>query len=275
MASYEIRPLQLRILEILQTIDSVCKERGLRYYIIAGTLLGAVRHKGFIPWDDDLDIAMPRPDYEALKKNASAWFPKHFEFINGEDDERFPFMFSKIQDDNTTLLERKHVKNLGGVFVDVFPLDGVPEKGWGRTLHFIKFSFYKKLKYFVYRDPFKHGKGINSWIPRLCRKFVSKEYVHLKIKKLMLKYSFNDSKYVVDYDDSKRGIFPKEIFGDPKPILFEGVEVNGISKPHDYLAHKYGDYMVIPDGDHQIQHDFYLMDLNKSYHDQDIEELFR
>ena len=66
MADYDIRPLQLRILKILLAVDKVCKEHGLRYYIMAGTMLGAVRHKGFIPWDDDLDIGMPRADYDLL-----------------------------------------------------------------------------------------------------------------------------------------------------------------------------------------------------------------
>ena len=70
MASYDIRPLQLRILDILLALQKVCEEKGLRYYIIAGTLLGAVRHKGFIPWDDDLDIGMPRKDYDLLMANA-------------------------------------------------------------------------------------------------------------------------------------------------------------------------------------------------------------
>ena len=68
MADYDIRPLQLRILKILLAVDKVCKEHGLRYYIMAGTMLGAVRHKGFIPWDDDLDIGMPRADYDLAKR---------------------------------------------------------------------------------------------------------------------------------------------------------------------------------------------------------------
>ena len=70
MADYDIRPLQLRILKILLAVDKVCKEHGLRYYIMAGTMLGAVRHKGFIPWDDDLDIGMPRADYDLLMSHS-------------------------------------------------------------------------------------------------------------------------------------------------------------------------------------------------------------
>lgn len=76
MATYDIRPLQLRILKNLLAIDKVCKEHNLRYYIMAGTMLGAVRHKGFIPWDDDLDIGMPRADYDLLMTNAKEWLPE-------------------------------------------------------------------------------------------------------------------------------------------------------------------------------------------------------
>ena len=75
MADYDIRPLQLRILKILLAVDKVCKEHGLRYYIMAGTMLGAVRHKGFIPWDDDLDIGMPRADYDLLMSHSRNGFP--------------------------------------------------------------------------------------------------------------------------------------------------------------------------------------------------------
>ena len=75
MADYDIRPLQLRILKILLAVDKVCKEHGLRYYIMAGTMLGAVRHKGFIPWDDDLDIGMPRADYDLLSLIPRNGFP--------------------------------------------------------------------------------------------------------------------------------------------------------------------------------------------------------
>lgn len=79
MATYDIRPLQLRILKNLLAIDKVCKEHNLRYYIMAGTMLGAVRHKGFIPWDDDLDIGMPRADYDLLMTNAKEWLPEPYE----------------------------------------------------------------------------------------------------------------------------------------------------------------------------------------------------
>lgn len=125
MATYDIRPLQLRILDILMAVDKVCKEHNLRYYIIAGTLLGAVRHKGFIPWDDDLDIGMPRADYDLLMAHAAEWLPAPFEAVCFENDTTYPLPFAKIQDGSTTLMivnpEKfiKEVKDLGTMMMNV------------------------------------------------------------------------------------------------------------------------------------------------------------
>ena len=116
MPSYDIRPLQLRILQNLEAIHNVCAEHGLRYYLWAGTMLGAVRHKGFIPWDDDIDIAMPRRDYDLLMQNAREWLPEQYEVVSYETDPKnYPLPFAKLQDANTTLLERAHLSYLGGV----------------------------------------------------------------------------------------------------------------------------------------------------------------
>ena len=147
MATYDIRPLQLRILKNLLAIDKVCKEHNLRYYIMAGTMLGAVRHKGFIPWDDDLDIGMPRADYDLLMTNAKEWLPEPYEAVCAENDKEYPLPFAKIQDADTTLIERMHLKYLGGVYIDVFPLDGVPTGRMAQRMHFAKYEFYKRVLY--------------------------------------------------------------------------------------------------------------------------------
>ena len=88
MANYNIRELQERILGILLAFDKVCKEHGLRYCICGGTMIGAVRHKGFIPWDDDLDVSMPRPDYENFIAHCHEWLPEPLEFVCAEKDRK-------------------------------------------------------------------------------------------------------------------------------------------------------------------------------------------
>jgi lipopolysaccharide cholinephosphotransferase len=265
MANYDIRPLQLRILDILIAIDKVCSEHHLRYYIWAGTMLGAVRHKGFIPWDDDLDIAMPRPDYEQLIAHASEWLPEQFETICFERDKDYPLPFAKIQDATTTLIERRHMRYLGGVYLDVFPLDGITANPLKQRLHFMRYFYWKKVLYFLYRDPYRHGHGPSSWIPLLCRRLYTLEGVQQKMKRLQTCYDYDTSTLVVDHDDGRRGCMPRSVLGTPTPIIFEGQTVLGVEHADTYLRNKYGDYMTIPPGPKQRQHNFYLMALDKPY----------
>ena len=185
MADYDIRPLQLRILKILLAVDKVCKEHGLRYYIMAGTMLGAVRHKGFIPWDDDLDIGMPRADYDLLMSHSKEWLPQPYEAGCAEIDPNYPLPFAKIQDADTTLIERMLLKYLGGIYLDVFPLDGVPQSNLKQRIHFARYEFYKRVLYFIYRDPNKHGKGPGSWLPLLCRRLFTTAGVQRSIRNVM------------------------------------------------------------------------------------------
>lgn len=267
MALYEIRPLQLRILEILRAVDKTCREHDLCYYIWAGTMIGAVRHKGFIPWDDDLDIAMPRPDYERLIAHQWEWLPKPFEMVCAENDDAYPLPFAKIQDGSTTLIERMHLKYLGGIYLDVFPIDGVPDGWLARRWQFARYQYYKRVLYLLFRDPYKHGHGPSSWVPLLCRRLYTLDGVQSAIRQILTKYPYEKSRWVADYDDGLRGTTPKEVLGKPQPYQFEDMTALGVEKYHLYLTKKYGDYMTIPDGEHQRQHNFHLLDLEHPYHE--------
>ena len=265
MATYDIRPLQLKILEILEAVDNTCKEHNLRYYLTAGTMLGAVRHQGFIPWDDDADIAMPRPDYERLIVNAKDWLPKKYEMICVENDDEYPLPFAKIQDAETTIIERSHLRYLGGIYIDIFPLDGVPNNKISQWWHFFRYEYYKRVNYFVFRDPYKHGHGPSCWLPLLFQKLYSKKWIMKKLKKMMKAYDYEKCDLVVDHDDGWNGVMKKEILGRPTPIMFEGHDFYGIEQKDTYLKQKYGDYMTIPKQNHQHQHNFHYLDLNKPY----------
>ena len=265
MASYEIRPLQLRILRILTAIDMVCQQHHLRYYIWAGTMIGAIRHKGFIPWDDDIDIAMPRPDYEQLIAHSQEWLPAPYELVCAENDSSYPLPFGKIQDASTTLIERTHLHYLGGVYIDVFPVDGVPGNGFVRRCHFACYEYWKRVLYLIHRDPYKHGHGPSSWIPLLCRKLYTMKGVQKRIRHLLLKYDYERSPLVADYDDGLKGAMSKRILGLPTPYEFEGEQVCGVEQYDTYLTRKYGDYMTIPRGEHQRQHNFHILDMEKPY----------
>lgn len=268
---YDIRPLQLHILDNLLAVDAVCRAHGLRYYIVDGTMLGAVRHGGFIPWDDDIDIGMPRPDYEALCSNCREWLPEPYELVSGHNDPRFPFPFAKIQDAHTTLVEHFSLYYLGGVYIDVFPLDGVPAGALARRWSFARYKFYSRLFYFHYRDPYKHGHGPSSWPTLLARRYFTLAGLHESSTRLMSACPYDSSAYVAEYFEGLHAAMPREVFGDPTPIEFEGHRLMGVAKPHEFLTHIYGPhYMTPPPPDKRHQHAFELLDLHTPYRQYDL-----
>lgn len=265
---YEIRPLQLKILDILKAVDEVCRTHHLRYYLWAGTMLGAVRHQGFIPWDDDADIAMPRPDYDLLMAHAREWLPSPLEAVSADTMPDYPGGFGKIVDAGTTLVEREHSDYVGGVYIDVFPIDGVPTHRLAQRFACFRYALTDKLIYFLHRNPYKHGRGPSSWLPLLVRKLFTHEGLQRTIRQLRLCYPYDHSAAVLDYDDGFRGIIDKKVLGAPTPVAFEGIMLQGVSQANAYLSQKYGpDYMTPPDIAHQRQHHFFYLDYHQSYHD--------
>ena len=201
MASYDIDILHQHILQILLKIDEVCKKYDVKYYCWAGTMLGAVRHQGFIPWDDDMDICMPRPDYDRFMTHASEWLPQPLEALSIETNDTFPGSFGKIVDASTTLIERGHSDYIAGIYIDVFPIDGVPRSSLARRWAVTRYKLVDKLLYFLHRDPYKHGHGISSWPILLIQRMFTHEWARRQIRAANTRYDYNTSEYVLDYDD--------------------------------------------------------------------------
>ncbi len=267
MATYDIRTLQLRMLRVLEVIDKTCKEHNLQYGMFGGSLLGAVRHKGFIPWDDDMDILMPRPDYERFIAHSREWLPEPYEFVCAENDPKYPLPFGKVQDASTTLIERLHLSYLGGIYVDVFPLDAVPTNKVIRWCHFMHYEFLRQALYWVHRDPYKHGHGPSSWLFLLTRKVTSLGSLQRRIRKILTKYDYAHTTYVGDYTAGLRRVLPKAIESEYAPYEFEGKTFMGIRDYDTYLKKMYGDYMKLPDVEDRKQHNFHVIDLNLPYKD--------
>ena len=265
MANYDIRPLQLHILKILQAVDQVCREHNLTYYLWAGTMLGAVRHQGFIPWDDDMDIAMPRPDYDRLMAHAHEWLPEPYEAICAENTPTYPGGFGKIIDASTTLIEREHSDYLGGVYIDVFPIDGVPSTKLGQRINCLKYEIIDKLIYLVHRNPYKHGHGLDSLMVRAIQKLFHHKKLQAAIRNIRTQYDYEKSPLVLDYDDGFHGIIEKSVLGTPTPIEFENTTLMGVQQWDQYLSKKYGNYMTIPKRDEQRQHNFFYLDYHLPY----------
>ena len=116
--------LQIKLLSMLDTFHKICIENNLSYYVVGGTALGAIRHKGFIPWDDDIDVGMPRDDYEKFKNLAKTLYLSEYEFeFSGKKD--FTYTYGKMYDTTTTLIENNRYRICRGIFIDIFPIDGL------------------------------------------------------------------------------------------------------------------------------------------------------
>lgn len=243
-------------LNILIYFTEVCEENNLRYYLGGGTLLGAVRHKGFIPWDDDIDVMMPRPDFQKLLSLS----------INNENyniikpgTAGYYYNFAKLVD-TRTILEEKGIKLIDGlgVYIDIFPLDGMPETPDARKKRFKELNSIRKrinntclLKPKFHRNPFAYLKA--------CRIYNSNKNIDLSSlqKKYLdsaLKNSFDDSEFVFAAGGAygARDIFPGKWFEKEIELQFENLSVKAFNGYDFYLTQLYGDYMTLPPEDKRV-----------------------
>lgn len=268
----EIKNVQLNI---LKKIAEFCDKNDIKYYLNGGTLLGAVRHKGFIPWDDDIDIMIPRPDYLKLV-NSFNGYDENYEIKAIENNSVFWRPAAQVVD-NRTYIEEANVKNRPqphGVFVDVFPIDGVPNSPIKRFFRFktqwllkviyagATCNFVVSKKYVDIDDSF--GK-LKTWF-RTTMKYMAISIFNKipshKIIRLMninaQKTSYNEADYVANFVDCIRDpyleVLKKSDFEPRMQFDFEGEKVWG-SKDYDtYLSNLYGDYMTPPQKDKQVSH---------------------
>lgn len=271
---YDLRAFQERSVCLLETIDKVCREHNIKYYVIAGTLLGAVRHKGFIPWDDDMDIGLMRRDYDLLMEHAEEWLPKPFHIVTHENCGHYPKYFAKLEDASTTLVESFYLGYAGGIYMDIFALDDVPNNKLKRWWHYKKFMFSRKMLYFMYRNPYKHGRGPRSWWPALVQKMFTREGVHAWSQKILKEYYGKpDCDYVMTHDDGFRA-FDKKFFDGQQHLCFEGVDCVAPSDYKNFLSVMYGDdYMELPPEGMRRSHFHEYCDFDTPYNEVDIEKL--
>jgi len=248
----EIRQIQL---DILQKIHDFCLEKGYRYSLGGGSLLGAVRHKGYIPWDDDIDIMMPRPDYEKLWREFVGKY-ENLGVQNYYTDPSYVMRHTRIYDKQTYLVSTNAI---GGVFVDVFAIDGLPPYDLFMSSYIKR---YKSLQVRLRRTTQLHDEiqwGKKIWriknffkSPfRIFRPLVIKQY-----EKLFDSYPFESS----DYAGAITGMYGEkeymqaEVFRHYTELPFEGHQFMAIADYDAYLAKHYGDYMQLPPEEKRVTH---------------------
>ena len=269
----ELRELQLKGLEMFLYLKKFCEQNNLLIYFCGGCCIGTVRNQGFIPWDDDVDVFMPRDDYEKLKlmwnekadtKKYSCVFPTKDVFTRN--------MFMTINDNNTTFI-KIHQKDLDinhGIVIDVLPLDGWPSNKIKRKIQ--KFWALIYSLYCTQMVPENHGKLIKN-IGKLMLKLVPTKKGRYKLykfaEKRMTKYKIKDCKYVTELCSGPKYMqneYPKEIFEGAIYKKFEGYDMP-IPKGYDqYLKMAFGDYMKLPPMEKQIpEHNVVMCDIHNSY----------
>lgn len=269
---HELTPLQSKLLESLKWFDSFCREHNLRYYAIGGTLLGAMRHQGFIPWDDDLDIGMPRVDYERLReisKSLTGRFVIESYDSNAED---YCYSFTKLYDSTTTLIEHKRVDVVRGVFIDIFPLDGI---GDSKEEGFQNYKTIKKdIQFFEtsvsgVRKGRSFLKNAAVLLFRLLPKcVVNPRKLRVKLNTRCAKKDFDSSKFGGNLLGAywEREIIELSYFGKPKYYQFEDMMISCPEDADGYLTHIYCDWKKLPPKEKQVSHhDFVYLDLNNSF----------
>ena len=251
---FDLKALQRECLKIMDVFDAVCRAHGLRYYMACGTMLGAVRHKGFIPWDDDVDLYMPRPDYDTLCRHSTEWLPAGMKLCNQDTDITFPHYYGKVEDTGTTFVERSYLGHYSGAWIDIFPIDGAPGDAAERKRHIRRFRRWRRMQYYVYRDPWKHGHNMGGALVWLVQKLYSKSYVNGRLQKVVREYSFDGHDLLMPHND-KQKTFTKETLGvKPVEYEFEGRMFYGMKDYDKYLTTIFGDYMTPPPEDKRVVH---------------------
>jgi lipopolysaccharide cholinephosphotransferase len=253
-------------LNILNEIERVCKENGLCYCLAFGSCLGAVRHQGFIPWDDDIDIYMPIKEFKKLK-TLSKEFKEPYFLQTKESDSEYGLMIGRVRNSNTTLLEETEIdRDINhGIFVDIYPLFNTPDKGVIAELLILCSMIHRLFLYGVV--PKNRGKLMKVG-SQILLKIVPKSVQHFILKNTF-KYMCNQPKtgYVSTlYGDELHIKYREKMLFPVKYVPFE----RGLAPiPNDadsYLALTYGDYMKLPPKEKQcFHHNYVKVDLENSY----------
>lgn len=272
MRNYTMNELQKTELEILRAFIGVCDKLDLHYYLVCGSALGAVKYGGFIPWDDDIDVALPRGDYDVFVREAQALLPEYCFVQNYRSDPGFPAFYCKIRDSRTTYIEKsmQHRRMNHGVYIDVFPLDGYPED--------IKEANHLERRKRILKRRIDCANAFQKGQKPLTRAYFILERI-LGCHRRSAKYAQELDRLVASYsaDSSSRWCnhgnwqgtkeyVPREQYGEGREAFFEGLAVRIPEKYDAYLTQKYGDWRADLPEEEKVGHHYYTVcDLSQPY----------
>ena len=257
LTDYELKKCQM---EVLDNIHNYCVAQNLRYYMVYGTLLGAVRHQGYIPWDDDVDIAMPRDDYEFLLENYNKNNMSDSCVISIKNNKDYYLEFAKAYHVKTVLVEHVYNPIEIGAYIDIFPIDNMPDEvEEARQLLNRVQKIGKALRKKSYIPAASEKKNIKVFAHTLFRICVISSRYNLidKINRLGKTYQFQKTAHAaiaVGGFSSLKEYVPSIWYGEPKLIRFEDKSFYAPAHAHELLKQWYGDYMTPPPEEQQKSH---------------------
>ncbi len=263
----ELEKLKIVETDILDEIYRVCDKNNIKCYLYGGTLLGAVRHEGFIPWDDDIDVCMFREDYEKFAKIAPRELKDGYFYQNYVTDPEFPYNFAKVRMDNTVMDETglSHLNIHKGIWVDILPVDKQSKKAENSSTpprrdlkRSLKLQAAQEL---LYVDPGKKRNIFKTLMLRIYRALVSRKYMHKKLDKFLTKHNNTKSNVYGNRLQKFVETFSKNDYGEGIDLKFEGRLFKAPANYENILSGMYGDYMKLPPEEERYpHHDSYKID---------------
>lgn len=256
--------------DLLKMFAEICDKLNLKYYLVCGSALGAAKYKGFIPWDDDIDVAMLRDDYETFINKAVSMLPDGIFLQNYHTEKAFPQFYSKLRNSNTTFIEKSvaHLPINHGVFIDIFPLDGYPKAQNQIELLEKKKRIYQLQLNCVYNINYSKKEKLIYKFERLIGLHKKTNKTVNKLDMLLSFYPCSGSDLLCNHGNwqGKLEYAPKEQYGEGIWAEFEGLKVRIPEKFDEYLTQKYGDWRAdLPEELRQGHHSYTVCDLTKPY----------
>lgn len=238
--------------DMLAEFDRVCKKHDIKYTLYGGTLLGAARHGGFIPWDDDIDVAVLRSDYEKLEDICTRELPSELFYQTHSTDKEWFRLYAKIRMNGTAFKELAHEgANIHhGIYIDIFPMDAIPDDSRKKKIQELKFQFWNiglSAKYINIRSR-KGKKKLFAYIIKCLYFMFPLEFLYKQATKVACQYNNSECKNVKNFFGAygDREILPKTYFDNIQPMKFDNYEFDGMAEYHNVLCRFYGDYMKFP-----------------------------
>lgn len=254
----ELEELKQIQIDILDDVVEFCETNHINYWLDSGTLLGAIRHEGYIPWDDDIDLGMLRSDYDEFKLKYNEANRK-YKFFSVETDKNFNFPYGKVLDLSTELYEpNKKIGEKLAVNIDIFVYDNAPEDKKKLNRMYKKRNIYRVLN-IVKKSPYstKKNRALINAIRIPCHyilKVFPKGYFSKKIINNSKKYMNENTNYVGNFTGSVKIQSRKSIFDSYIKVNFEGKKYNAPVGYHEWLTDMYGNYMELPPKEKQVSH---------------------